>query len=169
MTSRASRSAPAPAPGPAPRGTGAADLPTVAVLWIRPAPGAPPVPQDALELVEGKGVVGDHAFGGERHLTLIFEDDWNAAAAELGRTVDPAGRRANVMLSGSRGQRLVGRTVRLGPARLAVHGITRPCEIMERAAPGMQAALEPDGRAGVWGTVIEGGRLQPGDVLTVED
>jgi MOSC domain-containing protein YiiM len=33
----------------------------------------------------------------------------------------------------------------------------------------MQAALEPDGRAGVWGTVLEGGRLQPGDVLTVED
>jgi MOSC domain-containing protein YiiM len=73
------------------------------------------------------------------------------------------------MLSGAGGQHLVGRTVRIGPVRLQVHGITQPCEIMERAAPGMRVALEPDGRAGVWGTVLEGGRLKAGDVLSVEN
>jgi MOSC domain-containing protein YiiM len=137
-------------------------------LWTRAAAGALPADRPGLEIVAGKGVAGDHTYGGKRHVTLIFEDDWNAAAAELGRAVDPVGRRANVMLSGGDGQRLVGRTVRIGPVRLSIHGITRPCEVMERAAPGLKAALAPDGRAGVWGTVLDGGQLKPGDVLTVE-
>jgi MOSC domain-containing protein YiiM len=141
----------------------------VSRLWTRAQAGAAPALQPELELVAGKGVAGDHTYGSKRHVTLIFEDDWNAAAVTLGRAVDPAGRRANVLLSGGGGQRLVGRTVRIGPVRLQVRGITAPCDVMERATPGMRDALEPDGRAGVWATVLEGGRLAPGDRLTVED
>jgi MOSC domain-containing protein YiiM len=143
-------------------------IPAVTRLWTRAWRGAAPAARTELQLVAGKGVVGDHSFGGKRHVTLIFEDDWYAAAATLGREVDPAGRRANLLLTGGGGQRLVGRTVRVGPVRVAIHGITRPCEVMDRASPGLRAALEPDGRSGVWGTVLDGGRVQAGDVLTVE-
>jgi MOSC domain-containing protein YiiM len=137
-------------------------------LWTRARPGEAPVERSSLRLVAGRGVAGDHAFGGTRHVTLVFEDDWNAAARALGRDVDPVGRRANVLLGGGGGRHLVGRTVRLGEARLAVRGVTAPCEVMDRAAPGMRDALEPDGRAGVWAVVLAGGTLRAGDVLHVE-
>src|SRR5262249_42963872 len=131
-------------------------------LWRRAVEGGPMVERDHLDLVAGQGVVGDHSFGRLRHVTLGFADDWNAAAAQLGRDVDPVGRRANVLLSGGGGQRFVGRTIRLGEITLEVKGITTPCPVMDRAAPGMRVALQPDGRAGVWGRVKEGGRLRPG-------
>lgn len=139
--------------------------PTVLRCWIRPREGAPPEAAERLVLEADRGVVGDHTFGRMRHVTLVFEDDWNDAAAELGREVDPAGRRANVLLSGRGGLALVGRELRLGSARIAIRGETKPCPVMDRAAPGMMAALRPGGRAGVWGRVIAGGEVRPGDRL----
>ena len=125
-------------------------------------------PRNALDAVAGSGIAGDHTHGRLRHVTLVFEDDWNAAAATLGLAVDPAGRRANVLLSGGGGRGLVGRRVRIGKVVVDVKGITSPCPVMDKAAPGMMAALRPEGRAGVWGRIVTGGTLRPGDALAVE-
>lgn len=134
-------------------------------LWIRAAAGAAMEPQDSLTLVTDQGIEGDHTYGRMRHVTLVFADDWKAAGDELGKDVDPAGRRANVFVTGGNGLDYVGKTMRLGEARLVIKGETAPCDIMEKAAEGLRDALRPDGRAGVWGRVIEGGVVRPGDVL----
>ena len=126
------------------------------------------VPSDAIDAVTERGIAGDHTFGRMRHVTIVFEDDWRAAAATLGVDVDPAGRRANVLVSGGSGARLVGATIRLGDAVIAVKGITQPCPVMDAAAPGMQAALKPGGLAGVWGRIVRGGTIRPGDELRAE-
>ncbi len=134
-------------------------------LWLRPVAGAAVVPADAIDAEAGRGLAGDHTFGRMRHVTIVFEDDWRAAAATLGRTVDPAGRRANVLVSGGGGARFVGATIRIGDVEVEVKGITQPCPVMDEAAPGMQAALKPGGLAGVWGRVVRGGTIRPGDEL----
>jgi MOSC domain-containing protein YiiM len=122
----------------------------------------------SLYAVTDRGITGDHTFGRMRHVTLVFEDDWNAAAAALGVAVDPSGRRANVLLSGGGGARLVGSTIRVGAVQIDVKGVTQPCPVMDKAAPGMQEALKPGGLAGVWGRIAEGGTIHPGDALVVE-
>jgi MOSC domain-containing protein YiiM len=138
-------------------------------LWLRSETGGPMIPSESIEAVAGAGLVGDHTLGRLRHVTIVFENDWNAAAATLGRTdVDPVGRRANVLVSGGGGARLVGATIRLGAVRVEVKGVTSPCPVMDRAAPGMQAALKPEGRGGVWGRIVAGGAVRVGDELTVE-
>ena len=138
-------------------------------LWIRRSEGAAMEPQDSLELTAGKGIVGDHTFGRMRHVTIVFEDDWAAAAAVLGRQVDPAGRRANVLVSGGQGPRFVGQSVRLGSTLIEIKGIIEPCLVMEQAAVGMCDALKPEGRAGVWGRVVESGRVALADALASND
>ena len=70
---------------------------TIQRTWIRREAGAVPEEQTRLTLIAGEGVVDDHARGRKRHVTLVFEDDWNAAARDLGVEVDPVGRRANVL------------------------------------------------------------------------
>lgn len=134
-------------------------------VWIREEKRGPVLGRDALELITGEGVVGDHKRGAKRHVTIVFEDDWAAAVAELGRPVDPSARRANVLVSGGGGRELVGRRVRLGGAELEIRGIVEPCHRMDEAADGLQAALRPDGRAGIWGVVLSGGSVAPGDSL----
>lgn len=142
-------------------------IPRVLALWLRATPGAAPQAQEQLELEAGRGVIGDHTFGRKRHLTLIFQDEWAQACAALGREVDPAGRRANVLLSGRGSLDLIGCRVRIGEVELRIEGETRPCATMERAAVGLMAALEPAGRAGVWGRALKGGRLRIDQALEV--
>ncbi len=141
--------------------------PRVLAVWLRARPGAAPQAQPHLEVQAGHGVIGDHTLGRKRHLTLIFADEWAQACAALGREVDPAGRRANVLLSGRGSLDLIGRRVRIGEVELHIEGETRPCATMELAAVGLMAALEPAGRAGVWGRALTGGRLRIGQALEV--
>ena len=78
-------------------------------------------------------------------------------------------RRANVLVSGGRGERFLEKTIRLGETRIEVRGIVDPCARMDEAAEGLRKALEPEGRGGVWGVVVEGGTIRKGDALTGPD
>lgn len=135
--------------------------------WIRRESGAALEERESLALITGEGVEHDHDRGNKRHVTFVFEDDWNAAAADLGVEVDPVGRRVNILLSGGRGGELIGKRIRVGEATIDIQGETKPCYIMNEAAEGMEDALRPDVRAGVWGTIAEGGLVKPGDTLVV--
>lgn len=122
-------------------------------------------PVESLQIESGKGIVGDHTHGSSRHVTLIFEDDWKRAANELGKDVDPAGRRANVLLSGGHGSGLLESHVRLGDVHLEIKSVTAPCRVMDEFEPGLMDALRPEGRAGVWARAHNDGSIQVGDVL----
>ncbi|MCE9637968.1 MAG: MOSC domain-containing protein [Planctomycetes bacterium] len=137
-------------------------------MWVRPEMDAATVERTALTLVPGHGIDGDHSYDGRRHVTIIFQDDWAAALRDHGRDVDPQARRANVLVTGGNGQRFVGQTVRLGGALVEVKGIVNPCPVMDKASNGLQAALAPQGRGGVWGRIVEGATLRPGDELLPE-
>lgn len=140
---------------------------TVEALWVRTAKGASPEPREALTLVTGQGIEGDHTFGRKRHITLLFADDWRDATDALGQAVDPSARRANVLLTGGDGQRYLGQTLRLGDVVLEIQQIVDPCSTMDEAAAGLRAALEPAGRGGIWGRVVRGGTIRPNDTLEV--
>ncbi|MCP3979168.1 MAG: MOSC domain-containing protein [bacterium] len=135
-------------------------------LWIRPIEGAALEERDSLEVVEGEGIVGDHTQGRLRHVTLVFEDDWAEATRDLGHDVDPVARRANVLLRGGNGGRLVGTTIELGGVELEIKGTVPPCPVMDTAAPGLQEALKPGARAGIWGRAKTTGTIRVGDAIT---
>ncbi|MFN8423195.1 MAG: hypothetical protein U0470_07290 [Anaerolineae bacterium] len=47
--------------------------------------------------------------------------------------------------------------------RIRIYGRDPPCDLMDRQAAGLRAALDPDWRAGAFGEVVEGGPLAVGD------
>lgn len=134
-------------------------------LWVRPVKGGPMVEQPSLAVATGAGIVGDHEFGADRHVTILFEDDFAAAVRDLGKPVDPSARRANVLVSGGGAREWLGRRVRLGDAVLDIAGLVLPCRTMDRAEAGLMRALAPDGRAGIWGRVLSGATIRRGDRL----
>ncbi len=136
---------------------------SVVAIHLRPSPRAPVVEVASAVAREGRGLDGDHAHGGARQLTLLSLEDWTRACSELGASLDPGGRRANVVVEGLALAETVGRHVRIGRILLEITGITHPCSNMDAFQPGLRKALKPEGRGGVHGRILLGGVLARGD------
>ena len=141
---------------------------TVRSIWLRPAARLPVQSVDSAEAVAGVGLAGDHAGGGKRQVTLLDHARWQDACAELGRAIDPRFRRANLLVDGVDLEAAIGRTLAIGPVRIEVVGETRPCELMDDGGRmGLQAALRPQRRGGVYGRITQGGTIGVGALVQV--
>ncbi|QCB93061.1 MOSC domain-containing protein [Cellulomonas shaoxiangyii] len=144
----------------------------------RPRDGAADVPTtdaDRVEVVAGKGLVGDRFYGKAAHMdaavTLFAVEALEAIAAELGTDpLDPLLTRRNVVLRGAELAPLLGTEVVLesgGDAvRLRVGRPAHPCAWMDRVlAPGAHAAMQ--GRGGVRCMPLTDGLLHRGPAVLV--
>ncbi len=113
----------------------------------------------------GEGLVGNTDVGGSRQITLISQERWEAVTQTVGFPVDPAARRANLLVSGIDLEASRGRVLRIGPCRVRINGETRPCERMDDAHPGLREALEPHWGGGAYGEVIADGDIAIGDAV----
>lgn len=134
----------------------------IVAIWIKRAPGSPMDSVNAANLVAGRGIVGNADQGGWRQVTIIDEKAWRDAEAELGKEVDPSHRRANVMVRGIDLEQSRGKKLQLGACVIEIRGENPPCRQMGE----MQKPLKPHWRAGVFGSVVDGGTIRVGDAAT---
>ena len=120
-------------------------------------------------LESGRGLTGNADMGGRRQVTLLSEERWTELMREVGATLPAEARRANLVLSGVELQNTRGRVLRIGEARLRIGGETRPCELMEDAAAGLQAAMQYRWGGGAYAEVLAGGAIAVGDRVAWED
>lgn len=126
-------------------------------------------PRETATLVAGKGLAGNANQGGRRQVTLITEESWASATAELGRPLSPGTRRANLLIAGLDLENTRGRLLRIGSIRLRIWSECTPCYQMDEAWPGLQEALRPHWRAGACAQVLEGGEIRVGDEVAWEE
>jgi MOSC domain-containing protein YiiM len=141
---------------------------TLERIWIKRMKRGPMDAVPAADLLAGKGIAGNANRAGRRQVTLLDADRWAEALAELGADLDPAARRANLLLRGIDLEESRGRVIRIGEVHIRIEGETKPCERMDEALPGLQAALRPGWRGGAYGVVLVGGAVNVGDRATWE-
>jgi MOSC domain-containing protein YiiM len=124
---------------------------------------------DTVTFVEGRGIEGNADQGGYRQVTVISREVFDEVSGELGVELDPAVRRANVLIQGVDISSPRGKVLCLGEARLHIRGETKPCERMDEAVDGLRAALGDHWRGGCFGRVIRGGTVRVGDPVWLED
>ena len=132
-------------------------------IWIKRSHGGPMDPVDSAVLQAGKGIEGDANHGGTRQVTVIELDRWKRVQEELGAEVDPALRRANLLVSGVDLVESRGRILRVGKVRIRLKGETRPCGLMDELHPGLRGALDADWGGGAHGEVLDDAAIVPGD------
>ncbi len=142
---------------------------TIVRLWLKPHHGKPMQEIESATLVPGHGLEGNADSGPRRQVTLIEEELWQAAEREVGTSVDPSARRANILVRGISLADTRGKTLRIGGHRVEVAGETVPCRLMEETQSGLLEALRPDWRGGVFARVLDGGAIRIGDTVTFDD
>ncbi len=137
----------------------------IEALWSKRAHRGPMDPHAEATLVPNQGMAGSVGRSKRRQVTILSREAWEAATTELGVAVDPSMRRANILVSGLDLHDTRGRVLRVGNCRLIIGGELTPCERMDEASPGLQAALTPRWRGGVFAQVLDGGVVRVGDVV----
>ena len=140
----------------------------------RAAPRAPMELLEAGRIGVEFGLEGDHRGTPrpgklpKRQVTVLARESWQAACADLGREVPWTARRANLLVEAIDLPRRAGDVIAIGDVRLEVHVEVDPCQRMDEAAPGLRAALIPEGRGGVGCRVLQGGEIAVGDPVRIE-
>ena len=134
-------------------------------IWIKRMKGGPMDPQVNAELKAGSGLVGNTNQGGKRQVTIIEREKWEDVMAAMGADLDPAERRANLMVSGIRLADSRGKTLKIGNCRIRIYGETKPCSHMDDALPGLQEAMRDNWGGGAFGEVLDDGEIKVGDTV----
>jgi MOSC domain-containing protein YiiM len=135
----------------------------ITAIWVKRMKGSPMDPVTSARLVAGRGIIGNANQGGHRQVTIIEQELWSELMADLGASLPPATRRANLMVADIGLADSSGRVLRVGDCRISILGETRPCEQMEAALPGLRKAMESAWRGGAFGEVLDDGEIKVGD------
>ncbi|WKN50111.1 MOSC domain-containing protein [Nocardioides sp. Arc9.136] len=139
----------------------------VVALHVAPERHAPMEARASIEVVAGRGVVGDRWWGTKhRHVSVQSAEALAEAAAELGRPVPPAATRRTVTIAGGAVPTEPGARLQVGDVLLEVVRVAAPCRVMESSmGPGGATALRR--RGGSILRALTSGTVRLGDEVSV--
>ncbi|QHT67101.1 MOSC domain-containing protein [Rhodocytophaga rosea] len=142
------------------------------VTWIgiRSGRGMPVTAVEQVEVIQAKGLAGDHYKGmasSTRHVTLIQAEHLASMASFLGMSeVNPALVRRNIVIKGLNLLALKDKQFFVGSALLEMTGLCHPCSRMEEVlGEGGYNAMR--GHGGITARIIQGGTISIGDQVVV--
>ena len=132
-------------------------------IWIKRAKRGVMDPVSKATLLENKGIVGNANQRGRRQVTILESERWQEHMATLDAVIDPAKRRANILVSGIALKDSRNQVLQIGTVRFRIAGETKPCERMDEALPGLQAVMRPAWGGGAFAIVLDDGEIALGE------
>jgi MOSC domain-containing protein YiiM len=149
----------------------------VVSLHLHPVePGAPLQAVNEIEVVAGKGILGEPRYFGKlsrttgkpsrRQITLIEREQIAEHAAALGlKTIPPGAVRANIETEGIDLIKHLGKEIKIGDAILSLYEGRVPCQKMDALCAGLRGMME-NNRQGVLAEVVHSGTIRSQNLIS---
>jgi len=114
--------------------------------------------------------VGDDSRGltqGDRQVTVMTQESWDASCAELGNKLHWTTRRANIIIEGIDLENSTGYLLKIGNFMLEITGELKPCYRMDEQIVGLTKALVPKWRGGVMCKILSEGIVNENDEVLI--
>jgi len=106
---------------------------------------------------------------GERQVTVLAREEWQAACQEIKQPLPWVSRRANLYIEEINLYQSIGKLLQIGPLILLITRETDPCNRMQETHHKLFEALTKDWRGGVCCRVIQDGAIAIGDQVALSD
>ena len=131
---------------------------------------APMILMESTKVTIAHGIEGDHrGKPGDRQITVLSKDSWDAVCQELNAPLPWTARRANLLVGGLMFRNMKGHFLQIGELILEITGETKPCSRMDEYFQGLQEVLKPEWRGGVTCKVVKSGKVRVNDVVTLAE
>lgn len=114
--------------------------------------------------------VADDARGlikGDRQVTVMTQESWDAVCNEMGKEIHWTTRRANLLISGIDLENTKGNLLKIGNVMLEITGELAPCYRMDEQFEGLTKALTPNWRGGVTCKILNEGFVSENDEVKI--
>lgn len=106
---------------------------------------------------------------GNRQVTLLAHESWQAVCQQLGEELPWQTRRANLYIEGIALQQTTGQIIQIGQLKLLITQETDPCKRMREIRDGLFEAMANEWRGGVCCQVVQTGEIKIGDKVEITD
>ncbi len=138
----------------------------IEAIWIKRMKRGPMDSVAFATVEKDKGMVGNANQGGQRQVTIMEREVWERLMNEVGGTLHPSARRANLLISGLSLLKSRKRVLLIGRCRIRILGENKPCERMEETLEGLEKAMWPNWGGGAFGEVLDDGEIFVGDEVS---
>lgn len=114
--------------------------------------------------------IGDDSRGlikGDRQVTVMTREGWEAACKDLNSKMHWSTRRANILVEGLDLENSTGDILKIGSFYLEITGELDPCQRMDDECVGLKKALTPNWRGGVTCKILSEGIVSEDDVVSL--
>ena len=103
-----------------------------------------------------------------RQVTVVSNESWIEACAEMNTDMPWTTRRANILIEGINLQSTTGKHLKIGNFLLEITGELEPCNRMDEQFEGLTQVLTKDWRGGVTCKLLSEGEVHLGDEVEID-
>tara|TARA_B100000029_G_scaffold497557_1_gene565278 strand:+ start:1916 stop:2359 length:444 start_codon:yes stop_codon:yes gene_type:complete len=139
-------------------------------IGIAPHKGAKINGLNSIDVIQGKGIIGDRTFkennGLEKQITLIEIENINNYNNLLKTSIEPLDFRRNIITEGISLNDLVGCEFYIGKIKIKAHDLCRPCKYLQDTLKQRNIIREFLLKGGLRCEILSSGKINVGDIIT---